>query len=519
MTNKFCKNLALVLALALTLALFPGPGYTASADLPVDADNGDWAAKHVTLRDTGEAELMVRVGDIDLNNYPDKIEDGFNPFTSEDRVTSWPGRDLDPTDPDGTDRYYLGSVYTGSPSGDGAAGYWRQWKAGTGYQDQAFGDGAATITFAYDASGITVKNAEIQLYVNDFQSSYWDSDFTATLNGRAWPALSAALNVMLQTGAYLGWVIQPVPAEFLPDIASGNFVLTIDEVNGAGDGYAIDFVKLLVNKYNTATPPLLSDGTNAPPSTITIGNPLITTPAAVDPIPTEIGPSFTLPASTEGIGFRLFRSTNIGERGIDVAGFTIQSTEFIDVNVSPNTTYYYSLYEVTYEADQFNEIYEDTLIRLIQQWTVTTPEEILGGGATTPGQKHFISMELDSPYMTVDGLVKEIDPGRGTVATTINSRTMVPIRAIAEEIGGANADVVGWDDATQTVTIELNSLELKMTIGSKICTVNGQDMEMDVAPAIINERTLLPLRFFGENLGYTVSFLSTKRQAVVVFTM
>jgi len=268
MKSKLKKTFALALLPAILIVMFAGLGTTANAALPIDANNGDWGAKRVTLKNTGEAELMVRVGDIDLTGYPEKIEAGFNPFTSENNISSWAGWDLDPTDPEGTDVYLVGSHYTGSPSGDGGAGMYRQWKAGTGYQGKAFAEGAAVITFDYDVSGVTVKNAEIQLYVNDFQSSLWGSDFSATLNGKAWPALSATLNGLLQTGAYLGWAIQPVPAEFLPDIASGKFVLTIDELNGAGDSYAVDFVKLLINKYNTDIPPKLSDGTNAPPATM-----------------------------------------------------------------------------------------------------------------------------------------------------------------------------------------------------------------------------------------------------------
>jgi len=32
------------------------------------------------------------------------------------------------------------------------------------------------------------------------------------------------------------------------------------------------------------------------------------------------------------------------------------------------------------------------------------------------------------PFMTVNGVRKEIDPGRGTVPVIVNSRTLVPIR-------------------------------------------------------------------------------------------
>lgn len=40
------------------------------------------------------------------------------------------------------------------------------------------------------------------------------------------------------------------------------------------------------------------------------------------------------------------------------------------------------------------------------------------------------------PRMTINGVEKEIDPCRGTVPVIINDRTLLPVRAIVEEMGG-----------------------------------------------------------------------------------
>lgn len=56
-----------------------------AATAPVDAANGDWSAKSIALKNTAEAELMVRVGDIDALNDPDAITYGYNPFTAADQ--------------------------------------------------------------------------------------------------------------------------------------------------------------------------------------------------------------------------------------------------------------------------------------------------------------------------------------------------------------------------------------------------------------------------------------------------
>ena len=51
-------------------------------------------------------------------------------------------------------------------------------------------------------------------------------------------------------------------------------------------------------------------------------------------------------------------------------------------------------------------------------------------------ESFILTMQIDNPQMTVNGTEKEIDPGRGTVPVVQNDRTLVPIRAIIEAMGG-----------------------------------------------------------------------------------
>jgi len=75
----------------------------------------------------------------------------------------------------------------------------------------------------------------------------FDSHFSVTLNGKDAPFISELLNQVEQTGPTSYIVSAVIPSGFFPDIASGKLVITIDETTGKGDGYAVDFVKLLVN--------------------------------------------------------------------------------------------------------------------------------------------------------------------------------------------------------------------------------------------------------------------------------
>ena len=79
-------------------------------------------------------------------------------------------------------------------------------------------------------------------------------------------------------------------------------------------------------------------------------------------------------------------------------------------------------------------------------------------------------------------------------------RTMVPLRAIMESM---NANV-NWDSATARVTLKEADRVVILDIGSNVALVNQMRVTMDVSPRILNGRTLLPLRFLSENLGYDV---------------
>ena len=214
-----------------------------------DNNNGDWSAKTVTLKNTGEAELMIRVGDIDALNDENAIKNGYNPFTAKNqRAHSWQGGwVLDASDPDGTDRIYMGSKWTGKTT-DGYAQNTFQYRNG-GLKGRAFGDGAMNITMNYKISDVSVNKALLQLCIDDFQALKWKSNFTVKINSKDAPFIAELINQVEQTGPTSYIISAVIPSKFFTDISSGKFVITIDETTGIGDGFAVDFVKLLVN-YN-----------------------------------------------------------------------------------------------------------------------------------------------------------------------------------------------------------------------------------------------------------------------------
>jgi len=235
------QTICLVLCLTFISALLPATSFAYS-----DPNNGDWSSKTVTLKGTSEAELMVRVGDIDACNDMYAVDyNGYNPFTAKNQYSHGFPWEEDPLDPEGTDRIYVGSKETGSTSDGYSSNYYR-WLEGENF---ACAKGAMTITLNYDTSDIKVKNALLQLCIDDFQALSWKSNFTVTLNGRDAPFIAELLNHVDQTGPTSYIVSAIIPSGFYDEIASGKLVITIDETTGVGDGYAVDFAKLLIN-YN-----------------------------------------------------------------------------------------------------------------------------------------------------------------------------------------------------------------------------------------------------------------------------
>ena len=123
----------------------------------------------------------------------------------------------------------------------------------------------------------------------------------------------------------------------------------------------------------------------------------------------------------------------------------------------------------------------------------------------TPGytaDTYEIILRINNPMMIANGTEKEIDPGRGTVPIITDDRTLVPIRAIVEEMGGT----VSWDETTQTATLTYGDDEIRLTLNSSTAYLNDEAQTLDVVPVSINDRTMLPIRFIAEGFHFDVEW-------------
>ena len=110
------------------------------------------------------------------------------------------------------------------------------------------------------------------------------------------------------------------------------------------------------------------------------------------------------------------------------------------------------------------------------------------------------------------GIKASIDEENPDVAPQIvNSRTMVPIRFIAEALGAT----VGYDDATREITINQGENTVRLQVGSDKMRVNDEEFTLDT-PAFVEEgRTLVPVRAVSEGLKQNVTYVPDGRFVII----
>jgi len=111
-----------------------------------------------------------------------------------------------------------------------------------------------------------------------------------------------------------------------------------------------------------------------------------------------------------------------------------------------------------------------------------------------------IAVNLNGEYMTF-----EVPP------LIINSRTMVPFRAIFEALGCS----VGWDAETRTASGSRNGKDIRLRIDSVDAKVGDEKYALDSPATIVDSRTVVPLRFVSEALGARVAWDGENRTVYI----
>ncbi|MBC8015696.1 MAG: copper amine oxidase N-terminal domain-containing protein, partial [Sporomusaceae bacterium] len=95
--------------------------------------------------------------------------------------------------------------------------------------------------------------------------------------------------------------------------------------------------------------------------------------------------------------------------------------------------------------------------------------------------------------------------------TIVDGTTLVQLKPIFQALGAQ----VSWDDDTKTVTGVKNSSKIMLQIDNSVATVNGNNINLQVAARIIEGNTMVPARFIAESLGADVGWDSDTNTVLI----
>jgi hypothetical protein len=240
---KFYSMKTIIFALLAGLLVCVTPLYAQISTVSADKN---WNEQLSILKNTDEAAFIIRLGDVD--NLGFGWPNGFDPFCgrmTESHIFPW---EMKLKRSPGFDRILLSSKYTPTKNGGCSS---------DGYSYSY--DKVKTKPVAWNIptdvlKGATIQNAYLQIFIDDFQSPSMCSAFQLKLNGKRFVEAEKFLNAIDQTGPVGKLISIPIPEEYFADLSNNNFIsLLIDESKGAADGFAIDFIRLLINRNRENT--------------------------------------------------------------------------------------------------------------------------------------------------------------------------------------------------------------------------------------------------------------------------
>lgn len=167
---------------------------------------------------------------------------------------------------------------------------------------------------------------------------------------------------------------------------------------------------------------------------------------------------------------------------------------FETINVEKSGRYYFKVTSRNYSNEDYTIKFTNNIYTPIYQGTTT------------------IDLQIGNMYMNVNGVGRLID-NNGTMPVLSSGRTMLPIRAVIEALGGT----IDWDNDTFTTTLKIGTKNISIKVGDKVAYVNGTAKTLDVPAQLINQRTMLPLRFIMENLGGNVTWDDATQIVVIKY--
>lgn len=118
-------------------------------------------------------------------------------------------------------------------------------------------------------------------------------------------------------------------------------------------------------------------------------------------------------------------------------------------------------------------------------------------------------------YADQDGIGIYIDGVKlQTTADPINQNgsIMVPMRDIFEAMGAT----VEWNSATKSITATKGLTYVKMAIDSSTMSINDSALQLNTAPMLRDNKTLVPVRAVAESFGAEVKWIGDSKTVEII---
>lgn len=156
------------------------------------------------------------------------------------------------------------------------------------------------------------------------------------------------------------------------------------------------------------------------------------------------------------------------------------------------------------------EVWSDGDWQLGEPTTGTTNQGNTGQGYTELWSEKLWSDETNmNPPEPSTGINKAIV--FDVLPVLENGRMLVPVRDILEPLGAS----FDWDSKEGMVKAVKGSTVVKLKINSKVAYVNGKEVALETPAKITKGRTMVPLRFISESLGYKVDWDSATTKVTI----
>ena len=132
------------------------------------------------------------------------------------------------------------------------------------------------------------------------------------------------------------------------------------------------------------------------------------------------------------------------------------------------------------------------------------------GYPLAPTKENCISMRINSTIAYNGSQRTDLT----SAPVLLNGTTMIPVRNIVELFGGT----VSWNAETKRVSLNWRHSSVSLTIGSKICYVNGVPGYLSATPVISADgATLVPLRSVADAFGCTVEWVASDQNIFIYY--